>query len=58
MLSRLSVYRARRRRGYGRRAAWATAGLVVHQRRVRLVLYAQPWRPGGSIRLNLDDEGT
>ena len=57
MLSRLSVYRARRRRGQRRRAAWVDAGLVVQQRRVRLALYAQPWRPSVRIRLT-DDERT
>lgn len=57
MLSRLSVYRSRRRRGERRRDAWATAGLTVKARRVRLALYAQPWQPGGWISLN-DDEGT
>lgn len=57
MLSRLSVYRSRRRRGEHRREAWAKARLTVKARRVRLALYAQPWQPGGRIRLN-DDEGT
>jgi hypothetical protein len=40
-----------------RREAWAAAGLTVKARRVRLALYAQPWRPGGRIRIN-DEEGT
>lgn len=52
MLSRLSVYRSRRRRGERRRDAWATARLTVKARRVRLALYAQPWQPSGRIHLN------
>jgi len=43
MLSRVSVYRSRRRYGWRRRAAWRDAGLIVHARRVRLAMYAQPW---------------
>lgn len=57
MLSRLSVYRSRRKRGMRRREAWAAARLTVKARRVRLALHAQLWRPNGRIRLNDDEEG-